>query len=245
MNKGLLDFLQSASNAVASNVSGPIDLIGMGLNKIGVPVGSSPVGGTEWMKSKGLMRDVEQGPARVMGETAGLLGPALATKFAPQIARGLLQGGENLAAPARLNKQAGVIGYHGTMTPGFDRFSLDHFGKTDQGWLGKGVYAAESPTDASAYASVSNQPGGAVYRVDMDLKNPLEIVWEAENRGDLLAKRRALGSEGFTKWLKEQGFDGVKFVGPKTALNSAGERDIQYMAINPDAVRQIPFGLGR
>lgn len=110
MNKGLLDFLQSASNAVASNVSGPIDLIGMGLNKIGVPVGPAPVGGTDWMKSKGLMRDVEQGPARVLGETAGLLGPALASKFAPQIARGLLQGSENLAAPRRLNKEAGVIG---------------------------------------------------------------------------------------------------------------------------------------
>lgn len=109
MKNGLLDFLQSASNAVAGNVSGPVDLLGMGLNKIGVNVGNAPVGGSEWMKSKGLMRDVEQGPARVAGETFGLLGPAMATQFAPQIAKGLLQGADNLAAPRTLNPQAGVI----------------------------------------------------------------------------------------------------------------------------------------
>lgn len=238
----LRDTAQSASNAIAGNVAGPVDLIGMGLNKMGVPVGDSPVGGSNWMKQQGFMRDVEQGPARVIGETAGMLGPAMVTQFAPQIARGALGAMDNAMAPRRLNKQAGVIGYHGTMTPGFDKFSLDTFGKTDGGWLGKGIYAAESPVDASAYASVNSKPGGAVYRVDMDLKNPLEIVWEAENRGALLAKRRELGSEGFTEWLKSQGHDGVKFVGPKGALNSAGERDIQYMAINPDTVKQIPFG---
>lgn len=153
MNKGLLDFLQSASNAVASNVSGPIDLIGMGLNKIGVPVGSAPVGGTDWMKSKGLMRDVEQGPARVMGETAGLLGPALATKFAPQIARGLLQGGENLAAPRRLNKEAGAIVWHGSPHK-FDKFDSSKIG-TGEGAqaYGHGLYLAESPDVARQYQS--------------------------------------------------------------------------------------------
>lgn len=138
MNKGLLDFLQSASNAVASNVSGPIDLIGMGLNKIGVPVGAAPVGGTEWMKQNGLMRDVEQGPARVMGETAGLLGPALATKFAPQIARGLLQGGENLAAPRRLNKEAGAINVD-ELTKAFPDLSIDLMAKDGRATLSKVV----------------------------------------------------------------------------------------------------------
>lgn len=108
MKKGLLEFLQSASNSVAGNVAGPVDLLSLGLTKLGVNVGV-PVGGTEWMKSKGLMADVPQGPARVLGETAGLLGPAMATQFAPQIARGLLRGGENLAAPQRLNSQAGAV----------------------------------------------------------------------------------------------------------------------------------------
>lgn len=131
MKNGLLDFLQSASNSVAGNVAGPVDLISMGLLKMGVPVGNAPMGGSEWMKQKGLMRDVEQGPARVLGETAGLLGPAMATQFAPQIARGLLQAGDNLAAPARLNKEAGAVYFRNTQkaTPdngtGYMMFSDD------------------------------------------------------------------------------------------------------------------------
>ena len=233
---------QSASNTIAEGVSSPVDLIASGLRKVGLPIPSNAVGGSEWMAQQGLTQPVPEGIAKTVGETAGLVVPAVGFSKPAQIAAALRQGGENLMAPSRLNKQAGVVGYHGTMTPGFDKFTLDTFGKTDSGWLGKGIYAADSPVDASAYASVNNKPGGAVYRVDMDLKNPLEIVWEAENRGALLAKRRELGSEGFTEWLKSQGHDGVKFVGPKGALNSAGERDIQYMAIDPDAVKQIPFG---
>lgn len=107
--KGLLDFLQAASNGVASNVSGPVDLIGAGLNRIGLNVGAAPVGGSEWMKRKGLMRDVEPGAAKVLGETAGLLGPAMVSHFAPQIAKGLLQVEANAMAPAKLNKEAGAI----------------------------------------------------------------------------------------------------------------------------------------
>ena len=109
MNQGLLDFLQSASNMVSSNIAGPVDLLGMGLNKIGVPVGNAPIGGTEWMKRQGLMRDVQQGPARVLGETAGLLGPAMVTQFAPQIAKGLLQAEANAAKPAVLRKESGMF----------------------------------------------------------------------------------------------------------------------------------------
>ena len=136
---------------------------------------------------------------------------------------------------------AGVIGYHGTMTPGFDKFNLKHFGKTDDGWLGKGVYAAQSPVDASSYAQVNHQFGGAVYKVDMNLKNPLDISWEAANRSELLAKRQKLGPEGFSQWLTSQGHDGVKFTGPSGALNSAGHRDVQYMAIDPNDVSLIGF----
>ena len=42
----LLDFLQSASNAAASNVSGPVDLVSTLLNKLGVPV-QNAVGGSD------------------------------------------------------------------------------------------------------------------------------------------------------------------------------------------------------
>ena len=110
--KTLLDFIQSASNAVADNVAGPVDLLGLGLNKLGVPVGDSPIGGTNWQREMGLRRNVPQGPARVLGETAGLLGPAMATKFAPQIAGALNRGGANLAAggaPAMRGQMGGVL----------------------------------------------------------------------------------------------------------------------------------------
>ncbi|MEY4636516.1 MAG: hypothetical protein RJA55_2314 [Acidobacteriota bacterium] len=59
---GLLDFLQSASNAAASNVSAPVDVIAWILGKAGFPV-QEPVGGSDWMKRQGLTRDVPQSAA--------------------------------------------------------------------------------------------------------------------------------------------------------------------------------------
>lgn len=143
MKQGILDFLQSASNAVAGNVAGPVDLIGMGLNKIGVPVGSAPVGGSEWMRRRGLIREVQQGPARILGETAGLLGPAMATQFAPQIAGGLLKGAENLAAPTTLNKQAGVINVDALKSQ-FPDLTIDLSAKDGQATLSRVIVPKEA-----------------------------------------------------------------------------------------------------
>ena len=56
---GLLDFLQGASNAAASNISGPVDLFGMGLRGIGVPVPQNAFLGSQWMRERGLTRDPE------------------------------------------------------------------------------------------------------------------------------------------------------------------------------------------
>lgn len=106
---GLLDFMQSASNSAASNVSAPVDGLAWLLRKAGVPVPSNPLLGSDWMAGKGLTRQVEQSAASLAGETFGLLGPAMTTQFAPQIARGLLQMGENGAMPNVLSKQAGAV----------------------------------------------------------------------------------------------------------------------------------------
>ena len=238
---GLLDFLQGASNSAASTVSAPVDGLAWLLRKAGAKVGDNPIGGSDWMRANGLTQEPQNKLMGLLGEAAGGVAPMVAGAYAPQIAKGLLGMADNAMAPRTMNKQAGVIGYHGTMTPNFDKFNLDSFGKTDDGWLGKGIYAAKSPTDASAYAMVNGNPGGAVFKVDMDLKNPLNIDWEASNKSELLAKRRLLGPDGFTSWLKQSGHDGVVFQGPKNALNSAGERDIQYMAINPQMVKQINY----
>lgn len=100
---GLLDFLQSASNSAASTVTAPVDGIAWLLRKAGIPVPDSPVGSSDWAKRQGLMRDVPQSAASLAGETVGLLSPMVAAAKAPQIAKGLLQAGENAAAPRSVN----------------------------------------------------------------------------------------------------------------------------------------------
>lgn len=103
---GLLDFLQGASNAAASNISGPVDLIGMGLRKLGVPVPQNALLSSQWMEERGLTRKPKNALAAMAGETVGLLSPVVAAAKAPQIARGLLQVGENATAPNVVNRGA-------------------------------------------------------------------------------------------------------------------------------------------
>lgn len=119
---GLLDFLQSASNAAASNVSGPVDGIAWLLRKAGIPV-NEPVGGSAWMERQGLTRPVQQSAASLAGESVGLLAPIVAAAKAPQIAKGLLQVGENAAAPSLLNKQRGV--FMGDLSKTWDKAAAD------------------------------------------------------------------------------------------------------------------------
>lgn len=106
---GLMDFLQSASNTAASNVSAPVDGLAWLLRKMGADVPSNPVMGSEWMQERGLTRPMEQSGYSLAGETAGLLSPMLAAAKAPQIAQGLLQMGDNAAIPQTLNKEAGMV----------------------------------------------------------------------------------------------------------------------------------------
>lgn len=105
---GLLDFFQSASNAAAGNLSAPVDGINWLLKKAGVPVSNAPYGGSDWMAQQGLTKPVVQSAASLAGETMGLLAPVAAAAKAPQIARGLLQMGENAAIPQTLDNQAGM-----------------------------------------------------------------------------------------------------------------------------------------
>jgi GNAT superfamily N-acetyltransferase len=148
---GLFDFFQSASNAVADNVAGPVDLINSGLGLFGLR-SKEPVLGSEWMKRWGLKRDVEMGGARLAGETAGLLSPALLAAKAPQIAKGLLQAQENAAIPRQFNPEMGAIVYHGSPHK-FDKFDSSKIG-TGEGAqaYGHGLYLADAPDVARSYA---------------------------------------------------------------------------------------------
>lgn len=106
---GLLDFLQGASNSAASNVSAPVDGLAWLLRKAGLPIPDAPMGGSDWMAGKGLTAQPQNRNMGLLGEAIGGVAPMLAAAKAPQIARGLLQMGENAAIPQTLNRQAGVI----------------------------------------------------------------------------------------------------------------------------------------
>jgi len=147
----LRDLMQSASNTAAGNVSGPVDLISMLLRYGGVPVPQNAVGGSQWMAERGLTAPVQPGPWQLAGETLGLSAPIVAAAKAPQIARALLQGGENMRAPATLNPQTGAVVYHGSPHK-FDAFDSSKIG-TGEGAqaYGHGLYLADNPATARSY----------------------------------------------------------------------------------------------
>jgi hypothetical protein len=152
--RGLLDVLQGASNAAASNMSGPVDGLAWLLRKAGVPV-DEPVGGSEWMAKRGLTAQPKSANMGLLGEALGMSAQIAAAAKAPQIARGLLKVGENAAIPRAMNPQAGAIVYHGSPHK-FDKFDSSKIG-TGEGAqaYGHGLYFADSPEVAKQYASKS------------------------------------------------------------------------------------------
>lgn len=151
----LLDLLQSASNSAASNVSAPVDALAWLLRKAGVPVPEDAVGGSQWMEQKGLTKPIKQSAESLAGETMGLIGPMAVAAKAPQVARGLLQMGENAAKPGLLNPQKGAIVWHGSPHK-FDKFDSTKIG-TGEGAqaYGHGLYLAESPAVAQTYKDLN------------------------------------------------------------------------------------------
>lgn len=118
-----IDVLQAASNAVAGNVTGPVDILSLLLRKIGVPVPENALGSSQWAREHGLLRDVDDPYARAAGESLGILAPMVAAAKAPQIARGLLQMGENAAAPRTMS--LGPVGaQRGAVDVGKNRWEL-------------------------------------------------------------------------------------------------------------------------
>jgi hypothetical protein len=81
----------------------------------------------------------------------GLLSPVVAAAKAPQIARGLLQAGENAAAPRTLGTQTGTVVWHGSPHK-FDKFDSSKIG-TGEGAqaYGHGLYLADDPKVAGSY----------------------------------------------------------------------------------------------
>jgi hypothetical protein len=70
--KALRDGVQSTSNGVAKSVVGePVDGAAWLLRKAGLPIGDQPVLGTDWLKSQGIMPDVDEGLPSAIGMGLG------------------------------------------------------------------------------------------------------------------------------------------------------------------------------
>lgn len=211
--RGLLDGFQSASNAVASNVSGPVDLLSWLLRKAGAPVGDAPMGSSAWMERHGLTRPVRQGAAQVAGETMGLLGPMAAVAKAPQIARGLLSLDDKAMDMARTGAE-GYMRKSGLM-PGMApipaaRSSTDDAMKAagfEGGWFrgGPGLVAnkksgdwySRSPEEAADYGK---RFGAAAdvreYAIPSAGMLKSDRAYSARLAGDVASKLDALGPSG-------------------------------------------------
>ena len=161
---GLLDQLQSfgqgASNSAASTVTAPVDGLAWLLRKMGVPVPSDPVGGSDWAAKQGLTATPKNHIAGLLGEAFGGVAPMVAATKAPQIAKGLLQAEANAMAPRTLNPQTGAIVWHGSPHK-FDKFDASKIG-TGEGAqaYGHGLYLAESPDVAKSYQTTLTMDRG-------------------------------------------------------------------------------------
>ena len=105
----LRDVAQGASNSVAGNLTAPVDGINWLLRKAGVPVSDMPVGGSDWLRQKGLTAEPKSYGYGLLGEALGGVTPMLAAAKAPQIAAGMVKAGQNMAVPNAMNSQAGAI----------------------------------------------------------------------------------------------------------------------------------------
>lgn len=157
-------FAQGTSNGVAGSVTGPVDGLAWLLRKSGVQIPQSPVGGSNWMMEKGLTREPENRVAGLLGEGVGGALPGLITAKAPQIAGGLLSFADNISAPTTLNKQAGVILYHGSKT-------REPITKVLDDGPFQGIFASTSENTARSH-------GGAVYRMTIPDDKVMRMGYE-------------------------------------------------------------------
>jgi hypothetical protein len=166
-----LDVLRGASNSAAGTVSAPVDGIAWLLRKAGLDVGQ-PVGGSDWMAAKGLTVQPRNPNAGLLGESLGGILPIVAAAKGPQIARGLLSAGENLATPVAAGPvaaQRGAVVWHGSphLFPPTAKNPLGEFDASKIGTgegaqdYGHGLYLADVPDVAKEYSKL-NPAGGAI-----------------------------------------------------------------------------------
>jgi hypothetical protein len=155
------------------------------------------------MADRGITVQPQNQVAGMLGETAGMVVPIAAAAKAPQIAAGMLQAGQNMAAPQTLNPQTGAIVWHGSPHK-FDAFDSSKIG-TGEGAqaYGHGLYLAETPEVARTYKSAGANPSTfvtlrsirdpaqmastALERAGGDMRHALAVLTQNAQSGDMTA----------------------------------------------------------
>lgn len=237
--RALRDTTQSASNAIASNVSGPVDLLAAALRGVGMPIPEDAMGGSKWMADRGLTKEVPMGAPRIIGETLGMAGPAVAAAKAPQIAAGLNQMQANAMAPTTLSKQAGALFVtEGLPNRGRDLIQSESERLADmlnsQGFKASLEHSG-SAAGPSSYIRLSDPETGRFFTKDIRLSGHpkgafnSQAVWDVNSSefGDVLDAAKNMRGMGKSKVIlmqekeKELIASGVR---PKQAAKQA--RDI-------------------
>jgi hypothetical protein len=184
------------SNSAAGTVTVLVDGIAWLLRKAGVPVPAAPVGGSDWMEQKGLLAQPKNRNAGLLGEAVGGVLPIVAAAKAPQIAKGLLQMGENAAQPSAM-QNAGQRGalyvgnqkvadniYHGTDKPFSGRVSFEAAEDMRSNMnMGDAFWMTPDYRHASGYSLNGRNaplPGKSkVLEGNVFLKNPMTVdAWD-------------------------------------------------------------------
>lgn len=115
---------------------------------------------------------------------------------------------------------------HGTREE-FSVFRLDHPGRKDFGWLGRGVYVTSDPFAAQRYSQVRRgSTGPTIMPLYAAVKNPYFATRELKQK---LSRATQESIDRFTQSLKDQGHDGV--------VMPFEDGHIELVAFNPSDVK--------
>jgi hypothetical protein len=195
VNNEFWNAVQAASNTVAGNVSGPVDILSWALRQAGVPVPENALLSSKWMEEQGLMKPVRPGVGQLVGESVGLISPIVAAAKAPQIAAAAVKAGENLAAPRTLNPQTGAIVWHGTPAT-FAPTPKNPLGEFDATKIGSGegaqAYGHGHYTAAAKEVGESYQRGLSDWKLAIGGKEvPIDYANRADRSGAAMSYLKA------------------------------------------------------
>lgn len=124
-----------------------------------------------------------------------------------------------------------IIGYHGTNNE-FDKFSLNHFGLNDFGYLGKGIYLTNDFEMAQSYA---DEETGRVLKVKATINNPYILNdWKYSYHPEKLRQElNCKNAKEINNKLIEQGYDSVML----KYTDDYGEEFMELCVFNTDNVK--------